>query len=170
MHSGWKRDAVLLLGSRLVSLFGSSQVQYAIMWHITLLRDLPGHAGSGASVHDWPPYFHDMLEGFPNKVHSMALSAVAVALGTMALGVIRMFWLYAAIMTLMGFAIPMFNTPATVLLQQRVDPGFLGCSWLQALRCWRRESLCSGTGHSWRRGCWWGTDHEPQRGGARMVD
>jgi DHA3 family macrolide efflux protein-like MFS transporter len=32
----WKRKIVLFLGSQTISLFGSSLVQYAIMWHITL--------------------------------------------------------------------------------------------------------------------------------------
>jgi DHA3 family macrolide efflux protein-like MFS transporter len=32
----WKRNIILFLGSQTISLFGSSLVQYAIMWHITL--------------------------------------------------------------------------------------------------------------------------------------
>ena len=32
----WKRNIIIFLGSQTISLFGSSLVQYAIMWHITL--------------------------------------------------------------------------------------------------------------------------------------
>src|SRR5690554_5855363 len=32
----WKRDTALFLTSQTISLFGSSLVQYAIMWYITL--------------------------------------------------------------------------------------------------------------------------------------
>jgi len=36
MSNNWKRNVVLFLTSQTISLFGSSLVQYAIMWHITL--------------------------------------------------------------------------------------------------------------------------------------
>jgi MFS transporter, DHA3 family, macrolide efflux protein len=34
--NSWKKNIILFLGSQTISLFGSSLVQYAIMWHITL--------------------------------------------------------------------------------------------------------------------------------------
>jgi len=34
--TNWKKNIILFLGSQSISLFGSSLVQYAIMWHITL--------------------------------------------------------------------------------------------------------------------------------------
>lgn len=34
--SGWKKNIALFLGSQTLSLFGSSLVQYAMMWHLTL--------------------------------------------------------------------------------------------------------------------------------------
>ena len=34
---GWRRDAVVFLTGQTVSLFGSMIVQYAIMWHLTLV-------------------------------------------------------------------------------------------------------------------------------------
>ena len=34
--NNWKKNIILFLGSQTISLFGSSLVQYAIMWHITL--------------------------------------------------------------------------------------------------------------------------------------
>ena len=42
------------------------------------------------------------------------------------LGLIPDFWVYLAFMTLIGSVIPVFNTPATVLLQQKVEEDFLG--------------------------------------------
>ena len=36
MNKDWKKDITLFLLSQTISLFGSSLVQYAIMWHITL--------------------------------------------------------------------------------------------------------------------------------------
>src|SRR5690606_38512891 len=35
-HENWKRNIILFLSSQTISLFGSSLVQYAIMWYITL--------------------------------------------------------------------------------------------------------------------------------------
>lgn len=36
MNKDWKKNIILFLASQTISLFGSSLVQYAIMWHITL--------------------------------------------------------------------------------------------------------------------------------------
>lgn len=36
MKKDWKKNIILFLASQTISLFGSSLVQYAIMWHITL--------------------------------------------------------------------------------------------------------------------------------------
>src|SRR5690606_24056746 len=35
-YENWKRNIIIFLGSQTISLFGSSLVQYAIMWYITL--------------------------------------------------------------------------------------------------------------------------------------
>jgi DHA3 family macrolide efflux protein-like MFS transporter len=64
--------------------------------------------------------------GFKNKVHTMVLSTLIMGLGTFALGVIPVFWIYLFFMGLIGIAMPAFNTPFTVLLQQKVEEGFLG--------------------------------------------
>jgi MFS transporter, DHA3 family, macrolide efflux protein len=64
--------------------------------------------------------------GFKNKVHTMVLSTFIIGLGTFALGIIPVFWLYLIFMVLIGAVMPMFNTPATVLLQQKVEEDFLG--------------------------------------------
>lgn len=64
--------------------------------------------------------------GFKNKIHSMALSTIVTGIGTLALGLRPNFFIYLATMAIMGITMPMFNTPSTVILQQKVDPNFLG--------------------------------------------
>lgn len=64
--------------------------------------------------------------GFKNKIHTMALSTIVTGIGTLALGLRPSFWIYLSMMGLMGLTMPLFNTPSTVLLQQKVDPDYLG--------------------------------------------
>ena len=64
--------------------------------------------------------------GFKNKVHSMTLASLAIGVLTFALGVIPDFWVYLATMCLIGITMPIFNTPSTVLLQEKVEGDFLG--------------------------------------------
>lgn len=64
--------------------------------------------------------------GFRNKVYTMIMACLIMGAGTIALGVIPVFWLYNVVMALVGMAMPMVNTPSTVLLQQKVEEEFLG--------------------------------------------
>ncbi|MDD4767963.1 MAG: MFS transporter [Desulfotomaculaceae bacterium] len=64
--------------------------------------------------------------GFRNKVHSMVLSIMIVGACTSVLGFIPNFWIYVSIMGIAGTALPLFSTPATVLLQEKVETDFLG--------------------------------------------
>ncbi|WNS41440.1 MFS transporter [Paenibacillus sp. MMS20-IR301] len=64
--------------------------------------------------------------GFRNRVHTMTMSAFAVGLCTFALGLIPVFWIYLGVMAVVGLALPFFNTPSTVLLQEKVEPDYLG--------------------------------------------
>ncbi|SHK37796.1 MFS transporter [Desulforamulus aeronauticus] len=64
--------------------------------------------------------------GFKNKVHSMTLASLVIGACTFALGVIPDFWLYLFFMGVTGIAMPIFNTPSTVLLQEKVEGDFLG--------------------------------------------
>ena len=64
--------------------------------------------------------------GFKNKLHTMVLSNFVIAICTFALGTVSIFWIYLFLMGLIGLVMPMFNTPFMVLLQQKVDPDFLG--------------------------------------------
>jgi DHA3 family macrolide efflux protein-like MFS transporter len=49
-----------------------------------------------------------------------------VGICTLALGVVPIFWLYLMFMVITGISIPFFNTPSMVLLQEKVEPDFLG--------------------------------------------
>ncbi|HYE81964.1 MAG TPA: MFS transporter [Clostridia bacterium] len=64
--------------------------------------------------------------GFSNRIHTMALSSFIVGLCTFALGIVPVFWIYLFIMGITGVSMPLFNTPSTVLLQEKVEPDFMG--------------------------------------------
>ncbi|MDT3698830.1 MAG: MFS transporter [Thermincola sp.] len=64
--------------------------------------------------------------GFANKIHTMVLSLTVTGFCTFALGIIPVFWIYLAFMGLIGIVMPVFNTPFTVLLQEKVEGDFLG--------------------------------------------
>lgn len=64
--------------------------------------------------------------GMKNKVHTMTLSVMLSAVGIFALGVIPDFWIYLAVMAVVGITMPAFNTPSTVLLQEKVEADYLG--------------------------------------------
>ncbi|WP_026562695.1 MFS transporter [Bacillus sp. J37] len=64
--------------------------------------------------------------GFPNKVKTMAFSSFIMGACTFALGATPIFWLYLIFMALFGVAMPIFNTPTTVLLQEKIEEEYLG--------------------------------------------
>jgi MFS transporter, DHA3 family, macrolide efflux protein len=64
--------------------------------------------------------------GFPNRVRTMALSGFVVGATTLALGLVPWFAAYLAVMAACGIAMPLFNTPASVMLQEKVEPEFIG--------------------------------------------
>jgi DHA3 family macrolide efflux protein-like MFS transporter len=64
--------------------------------------------------------------GFKNKMHTMVLSCLVNGVCVFALGVTPVFWLYLVFTGLIGVIIPFFNTPFTVLLQQKIEGDYLG--------------------------------------------
>ncbi|HBV99415.1 MAG: MFS transporter [Peptococcaceae bacterium BICA1-7] len=64
--------------------------------------------------------------GFNNKIHTMVLSNLVIGCCTFALGIVPVFWIYLFFMGLIGIVMPVFNTPFTVLLQQKIEGDFLG--------------------------------------------
>lgn len=77
-----------------------------------------GMMAGGAIIASWG--------GFRNKIFTMAFANVVMGLCTIALGVTPVFWIYLIFMALFGVAMPMANTPTMVLLQERVDPNYMG--------------------------------------------
>lgn len=64
--------------------------------------------------------------GFQNKIKTLGFACVIMGVCTFALGIIPVFWVYLAFMAIFGVALPIFNTPATVLLQEKVEEDYLG--------------------------------------------
>jgi DHA3 family macrolide efflux protein-like MFS transporter len=64
--------------------------------------------------------------GFKNRIYSMALSSFIISLCTILLGLASNFTVYLGIMVLCGLVLPLFNISATVLLQAKVDRGYMG--------------------------------------------
>lgn len=64
--------------------------------------------------------------GFRNRMYSMGLASFVMALCTLFLGIPMPLWLYLGLMGLFGICMPIFNTPSMVMLQERVDPDYLG--------------------------------------------
>ena len=64
--------------------------------------------------------------GFKNKLHTMVLSNFMIAIATIALGIVPYFSIYLILMAVVGMVLPIFNTPFTVLLQQKVEPEYMG--------------------------------------------
>ncbi|HBG22232.1 MAG TPA: MFS transporter [Peptococcaceae bacterium] len=64
--------------------------------------------------------------GFKNKIHTIVFASLAIGTCTFALGIVPFFGTYLFVMGLVGLVLPIFNTPFTVLLQQKVDGDFMG--------------------------------------------
>ena len=64
--------------------------------------------------------------GFKNRITTQSFAAIIMGVCTLALGVVPLFWIYLLFMLLFGLAMPIFNTPANVLLQEKVEEDYLG--------------------------------------------
>lgn len=64
--------------------------------------------------------------GFKNRMRTIAVAGLLMAVGTTVLGFLMPFPPYVAVMVMIGFTMPSFNTPAITLLQERVDPQYIG--------------------------------------------
>ncbi|MED3961012.1 MFS transporter [Niallia taxi] len=64
--------------------------------------------------------------GFRNKISTMTLASVIMGVCTLTLGIAPSFWLYLIFMGVFGIAMPIFNTPTTVLLQEKISGEYLG--------------------------------------------
>ncbi|MEW8986418.1 MAG: MFS transporter [Bacillus sp. (in: firmicutes)] len=90
------------------------------VWELTAIEIAfsIGMIAGGAIIATWG--------GFKNKVKTMAFAGFIMGACTLALGIVPIFWLYLAFMALFGIAMPIFNTPTTVLLQEKIEENYLG--------------------------------------------
>ncbi len=64
--------------------------------------------------------------GFRNRMVSIIVASAIMGACAIGLALVPSFWPYLAFMGLFGIALPLYNTPATVLLQERVEEGYMG--------------------------------------------
>lgn len=64
--------------------------------------------------------------GLKNRIHTMGFSIALMGLCTITLGLGFPLWLYLAFMVVIGITMPLVNTPAIVMLQERVDTQYMG--------------------------------------------
>jgi DHA3 family macrolide efflux protein-like MFS transporter len=64
--------------------------------------------------------------GFKNKAHTIAAATCLFGLESFALGLLGNFWIYLALMVVMGVTLPLFSTPGSTLLQTKTDPAYMG--------------------------------------------
>lgn len=90
------------------------------VWRLTAIEIAfsLGMMAGGALIASWG--------GFKNRIHTIILGVFLFGVCTFALGVVPSFWIYIAIMVITGVALPVFNTPASVLLQEKVEENYLG--------------------------------------------
>lgn len=90
------------------------------VWRLTAveLAFSAGMTGGGVLMASWG--------GLRNRVHTMTLASLLIGACAVALGTVPNFWVYLAFMAAAGLSMPAFNTPSTVLLQEKVEPDFLG--------------------------------------------
>ena len=90
------------------------------IWRLTAIEVVfsGGMLAGGLLIASWG--------GFRNRIKTMAFSTLMVGVTTFLLGVVPNFWIYLGIMAITGLTLPFYNTPATVLLQEKVEPDYLG--------------------------------------------
>lgn len=90
------------------------------VWRLTAIEIVfsIGMMAGGAIIAAWG--------GFSNKVKTMGFASVIMGVCTFALGSVPNFWVYLFFMGVFGVAMPILNTPATVLLQEKIEEDYLG--------------------------------------------
>ncbi|PEA34229.1 MFS transporter [Bacillus toyonensis] len=88
----------------------------AEMWRLTAseMTFSAGAAVGGVLIAAWG--------GFRNRMHTTALACALYGLLMVGLGIAPVFIMYLVFNFLIGITMPCFNTPVTVLLQEKVDP------------------------------------------------
>ncbi|WP_416808184.1 MFS transporter [Bacillus thuringiensis] len=92
----------------------------AEMWRLTAseMTFSAGAAAGGVLIAAWG--------GFRNRMHTTALACALYGLLMIGLGIAPIFTMYLVFNFLIGITMPCFNTPVTVLLQEKVEPSMHG--------------------------------------------
>lgn len=90
------------------------------VWRLTAIEMVfsIGMMAGGVLISSWG--------GFNNRMHTMILSNLVMAACAIALALVPSFWLYLVVMGLFGVSMPLYNTPSAVIIQEHVEPDFLG--------------------------------------------
>jgi MFS transporter, DHA3 family, macrolide efflux protein len=67
-----------------------------------------------------------IIGGFKNRIVTMSFAMVLMGLSSAILGLQIAFWLYLGVMGFIGLMLPFYNTPAIVMIQEKVEPSYLG--------------------------------------------
>lgn len=65
-------------------------------------------------------------EGLKNRIHTMALALLFMGLFSIVLSITNIFWAYLLAMFIIGLSLPYYNSPAYVMVQEKVDSEYLG--------------------------------------------
>lgn len=106
--------AAMLSGLRVTQMFGAEA------WRLSVadIAFSVGMLGGSALLMTWG--------GFKSRHATISLGNYIFAVTTVLFGIIPSFWLFVAVMAICGTAIPFFSTPLTVLMQETVEPEYMG--------------------------------------------
>lgn len=90
------------------------------VWRLTAIEMLfsVGMMAGGLLIAAWG--------GFKNRMRTMVMSNIVMALCTIALGLTGQFWLYLIVMGVFGVSLPFYNTPSMVMIQEHVEESYMG--------------------------------------------
>ena len=90
------------------------------VWRLTAIEMVfsLGMIAGGILISSWG--------GFKNRMHTMIGSNLVMAACAIALALVPSFWLYLLVMGIFGISMPLYNTPSAVIIQEHVEPDFLG--------------------------------------------
>jgi DHA3 family macrolide efflux protein-like MFS transporter len=64
--------------------------------------------------------------GLKNRIVTAGIAISIMGFGVLMLGVVSNFYIYIMFMLIQGVVLPFYNTPMTVMIQEQVDPAFMG--------------------------------------------
>ena len=90
------------------------------VWRLTAIEMVfsVGMLAGGVLISSWG--------GFRNRMHTMIFSNLVMAACAISLALVPSFWLYLLVMGVFGISMPLYNTPSAVIIQEHVEPDFLG--------------------------------------------